>query len=221
MTDTGQIKARMPENPIDRRVRRTEAALWQALLALMQDHDWGNISVQMICDRADVARSTFYTHYPAKHDLLDAGFASGASEIEDLIRAMAADPARLPTVVWLVGHVADSSGFVRRVQGTQPGQAILSRFRATVTAYLRRDLGRMGLSPADSDLAFAVGGTFGAIEHWVSRNCAEGTDAMVRRLSAGIMAAVRVTSDQAPADRQPRSSSICVAPSPGVTPATR
>jgi AcrR family transcriptional regulator len=198
MTDTGQIRARMAENPSDRRVRRTEAALWRALLALMQDHDWGDISVQMICDHADVARSTFYAHYPAKQDLLHAGFASGASEIEEVIRAIPADPARLPTVVWLVGHVADSSGFLRRVQGTQPGQAILQRFRATVTACLRRDLERLSLSPADNDLAFAVGGTFGAIEHWVSRSCAGGTDAMIRRLSAGIMAAVRVTSDQSP-----------------------
>jgi AcrR family transcriptional regulator len=173
---------------MDRRVRRTEAALWQALLALLQDHDWSGINVQMICDRADVARSTFYAHYPTKQDLLNAGFAKGADEIAAMILSKPADPARLGTLDWLVCHTAGSSGFLRRVQGSPSGQPILSRFRAMTTDFLRRDLERLGRCPDPSDIAFAAGGAFAAVEHWIAQGCREDADALVRRLSERIMA---------------------------------
>ena len=55
----------------DRRSLRSRRLLWEALLALLQKDDWAEISVQMICDRADVARSTFYAHFQTKQDLLE------------------------------------------------------------------------------------------------------------------------------------------------------
>ena len=57
----------------DRRTRKTRQLLRSALLALLQEKRYAEISVQDIIERADVARSTFYVHYVDKDDLLTGG----------------------------------------------------------------------------------------------------------------------------------------------------
>ena len=54
----------------DARVRRTRDALGDALITLMQEKAFETITVQEVLDRAHVSRSTFYTHYSDKDDLL-------------------------------------------------------------------------------------------------------------------------------------------------------
>src|SRR5258706_16136663 len=54
----------------DRRVDRTMAALRTALIELIQEKHYDSITVQDIIDRANVGRSTFYTHFRDKEDVL-------------------------------------------------------------------------------------------------------------------------------------------------------
>ena len=54
----------------DARVRRTRDALGDALITLMQEKPFDTITVQDVLDRAHVSRSTFYSHYTDKDDLL-------------------------------------------------------------------------------------------------------------------------------------------------------
>jgi AcrR family transcriptional regulator len=60
--------------PPDRRTQRTRQALSHALIALIQEKHYEAITVQDICDRANVGRSTFYAHYQDKDDLLAGNF---------------------------------------------------------------------------------------------------------------------------------------------------
>ena len=53
----------------DRRVLRTRAVLRDALITLVGESGWDAITVQDICDRAKVGRSTFYMHFADKEDL--------------------------------------------------------------------------------------------------------------------------------------------------------
>jgi len=54
----------------DRRVRRTRGLLHRALIELLLEKGYSRTTVQNILDRADVGRSTFYSHYRDKDDLL-------------------------------------------------------------------------------------------------------------------------------------------------------
>jgi AcrR family transcriptional regulator len=53
----------------DRRAHRTRKSLRDALVGLMLEKRFDDITVQDILDRADVGRSTFYAHYRDKEDL--------------------------------------------------------------------------------------------------------------------------------------------------------
>lgn len=55
---------------LDRRVQRTRNTLHQALMSLVIETPYDTITVQQILDRANVGRSTFYTHFQDKDELL-------------------------------------------------------------------------------------------------------------------------------------------------------
>jgi AcrR family transcriptional regulator len=54
----------------DRRVQRTRTMLFDALLDLIIEKGYEAITVQDIIDRANVGRSTFYSHFSDKEQLL-------------------------------------------------------------------------------------------------------------------------------------------------------
>jgi len=58
---------------MDRRVARTRRALQHAFLQLILDKGYEAVSIQDICDAADVGRSTFYLHFKDKDDLKRSG----------------------------------------------------------------------------------------------------------------------------------------------------
>src|SRR5438445_130905 len=54
---------------VDRRILRTRDTLGDALVELMQEKAFDEITVQEVLDRAGVGRSTFYAHYRDKENL--------------------------------------------------------------------------------------------------------------------------------------------------------
>src|SRR5918992_5929727 len=70
MSNNDHLRLAPPQDKTDARVRRTRDALGDALIALMQEKPFETITVQDVLDRAHVSRSTFYSHYSDKDDLL-------------------------------------------------------------------------------------------------------------------------------------------------------
>ena len=54
----------------DLRVVKTKKALFEALINLTKETEFENIKIQDICNKALINRSTFYSHYSDKYDLL-------------------------------------------------------------------------------------------------------------------------------------------------------
>ena len=70
MSDNERLHLVASQKKTDARVRRTRDALGDALVALMQEKPFDTITVQDVLDRAKVGRSTFYSHFSDKDDLL-------------------------------------------------------------------------------------------------------------------------------------------------------
>src|SRR5678815_990965 len=70
MSNNDHLRLAGSDKKTDARVRRTRDALGDALVALMQEKPFDTITVQDVLDRANVSRSTFYTHYSDRDDLL-------------------------------------------------------------------------------------------------------------------------------------------------------
>jgi len=55
---------------LDRRQQRTRRLLKAALISLILERGYDDLTIQDITDRADVRRATFYLHYATKDELL-------------------------------------------------------------------------------------------------------------------------------------------------------
>ena len=70
----------------DRRIVRTRKLITEALLNLLMEKKFNDITIQEITDTANVGRATFYLHYASKEEclvqLLTQGFDSLVAEIE-------------------------------------------------------------------------------------------------------------------------------------------
>ena len=77
-----------------RRILRTRRLLHEALVSLILEKGYADITVQDILDRANVGRSTFYAHFRDKEDLLLSGFDRLVEEFQMEYPQIADRPAR-------------------------------------------------------------------------------------------------------------------------------
>lgn len=59
---------------MDRRIKRTRSAVFNAVLDLMVEKETSKITVLELCKRADINKSTFYLHYKSMDDCLQSCF---------------------------------------------------------------------------------------------------------------------------------------------------
>jgi AcrR family transcriptional regulator len=184
----------MDVNPSDRRVLRTRRMLREALIALITERGWDNVSVQDVCERADVGRSTFYTHFADREELLLGGF-------DDLRKMLRAPKGRskdgtLPFVRGLIEHVHGHSQLFRAIIGKRAGHSIEKRFRQTVMGLVREELIESGLGGRALDVTshYVAGALVELLTWWVDTRNALGADEieeLFRKLTAPVLAASR------------------------------
>ena len=131
---------RIPKST-DRRVRRTRRALRDALLELTLERGWDEVNVLDVCERADVARSTFYTHFADKEDLLLSGF----DDLRAALRATTGQAGRdaspvLGFLTGLIDHAREYAKLFRALVGKLAGQVAQKGFRRFVFDLVREDL---------------------------------------------------------------------------------
>ncbi len=125
------------KTPPDRRIQRTRQLLLNSLLGLILEEGYEKITVQDIIDRANVGRSTFYSHFRDKEDLLLSGFES----LRDVFEGFRTQPS--PTTAgWdfslaLFQHAEEQRPVFKALLGKQAGAAVLKRIQKALTAYLK------------------------------------------------------------------------------------
>jgi AcrR family transcriptional regulator len=181
-------------NPDDRRVLRTRRMLREALIELIIERGWEEVSVQDVCDRADVGRSTFYTHFADKEELLLGGF----DDLRKMLRAQkpVVGGEKLAFVRGLIEHARDHSRLFRAIIGKRAGHAVEKRFRQTVSSLVRDDLDDHGFAGRSLDVTthYVAGALVELLTWWVDTRHAVALDdleEMFRKLTTPVLTAGR------------------------------
>ena len=157
---------------MDRRVARTREALRRALVALMLDKGYEAVSVEDICRKAGVGRSTFYTHYKSKDDLKRAGVETIRSELGSHGREAGRGGDGLGFMLPLFRHAREHIDHYRALAGGRGGAVALETIRRTVTDLVRREPvdGFAGEAvPKDFAVQYLVGAFMAVLIWWLDR----------------------------------------------------
>ncbi len=172
------------KHKMDARVRRTRDRLGDALVGLMQEKPFDTIKVQDVLDRAGVGRSTFYTHYRDKDDLL----MSDADEFFELIStalSVHGDKSdRVAPVQEFFQHVGEASQFISALTKSGKLQENLDLARGHFARGIERRLAELpqgkGIPAADRPaVAFAhAGALLSLLTWWIDRGMRESPEQM-------------------------------------------
>lgn len=87
---------------VDRRVKRTNRLLEEALIALTLEKGYDAVTIRDITERADIGYATFFRHYPDKDALLAEVLESMKDEIIQLLEpySIVQDPVKTGTLIF-------------------------------------------------------------------------------------------------------------------------
>jgi AcrR family transcriptional regulator len=157
------------ERKIDSRVRRTRDSLGDALIDLMHEKPFDEITVQHVLDRAGVARSTFYKHYRDKDDLLISDVDEFFEMFSTLLSRRGEKSNRVVPVRELFAHVSESSELYKSMVAAGKIQDVLDLARGHFARGIEQRLAGSGTSSVGwsrTAAAHSLAGAFLSLLSW-------------------------------------------------------
>jgi AcrR family transcriptional regulator len=186
---------RMAKTPIDRRVARSREMLHQALLSLIIEIGYEKITVEGICERANVGRSTFYAHFTSKDDLKRRGLEHLRRELIEQQRnasSLADTNVRgLAFALTMFEHARDHIHLYRALVGSRGGAIALTTIRQTLCEIVRGELAEIPGkdshgTPRELAVQYIVGAYMAVLTWWLDGGAKlppERINAMFQRLA--------------------------------------
>lgn len=120
------MSAMKPKKKTDRRTQRTQHNLTHAMVDLVTEKRFDDITVQNLIDRADIGRSTFYTHYRDKEDLFQQNWERFLDFcVEQVVWEKVGQGAFFP-VLFLFDHLKDVQPFYRGLVLSRKSDALFN-----------------------------------------------------------------------------------------------
>jgi len=164
---------------VDRRVLRTRKQLSAALLELMQEVSFDEITIKDITERADMNRATFYLHYGTKEELL---YSSLEGRFDQLVQRIEEDISSNPDrPVWsddcydrlVFEHVADHVDLYKVILDSNGFGGIIHQIIDYIAAVALRNTvayygpQKDGEIPHEISSRFVAGAMFSLIVWWI------------------------------------------------------
>lgn len=161
---------------IDRRVRRTEKLLGDALISLILERGYEHITIKDITERADVAYVTFFRHYKTIDELLTRQLDSIVNELMDRLEATehltaynAAAEGRI-----IFEHVGQHHALYRVLLGSPGAFYVVKHLKATIAGRISQEceesLIRLPDAPPNEILANHIAASILAMIEWWLEN---------------------------------------------------
>lgn len=155
---------------IDRRIARTRRKLEHAFFHLIQDKGYDAVTIQDICEKAGVGRSTFYTHFTGKDDLK-------RRSLEHLRAELLAHQAAAPAMgegkpfsfsLGMFAHARRHQSAYKALIGSEGLAVSLGGIRAILADLIRAELaGRGDRQDREIRVAFVVGALMSVLTAWL------------------------------------------------------
>ena len=199
------VRERAGPSATDRRVERTQQALTFALVELALSKPWSKITVQDLLDRAGVGRSTFYSHYRSKEDLLLKSFV----QMLDLMDACldgdgagtsgGAGGGRVAAVAELFQHVGEVTAFHRALARAHVLERLFLVGAQHMSRHIERRLAALagegssgGGAPSLAVAAQAhAGSLFALLRWWIDQAAPHSPEEMDRMFHALVRGGLR------------------------------
>ncbi|MBN1139622.1 MAG: TetR/AcrR family transcriptional regulator [Anaerolineae bacterium] len=192
----------MTGGTVDRRVQRTRQLLHDALIALILEKGYDEITVQDIIDRANIGRSTFYAHYLDKQDLLERGLERLREELgQNLARSDGAAGtgwAIVPALA-LFRHTGRHHHLFRAMIGGTGIELVVKTIDEALTAHAQARLDRLVAERGQPSIPpcviapYLVGALLALLTWWLDHDMPyppERMDEMFRQLTAPAVSAI-------------------------------
>ena len=156
----------------DLRVRRTHKLIRDAFMHLIVEHEFDQITIQDIADKAMINRSTFYRHYIDKYDLID-------RLLDDLFGEFRADAKASPHLSWqrLFEHVARYAPFYKAMLGKSNIPRFAERVRQAIETEMAEQLPSLGFDinqprtiPFPIALRYLATAQIGIVSWWLEND---------------------------------------------------
>ena len=123
--------------PVDRRIQRTRQLLLNSLIQLILEKGYEATTVQDVIDRANVGRSTFYSHFQDKEALLLSGFENLRDVFDGSQNHSSGETAGWNLVLALFRHAEANRQTFKALFGKQAGTVVLNHIEGALTVNLR------------------------------------------------------------------------------------
>ncbi len=120
----------------DRQIQRTRQSLLNALIDLIVEKGYEKVTVQDIIDRANVGRTTFYSHFQDKQDLLLSGFEKLRDMLENLRSESSPEKSVWDFSLALFQHAEEQRQPFKALFGKQARGVVFSLFQKSLIVYL-------------------------------------------------------------------------------------
>ncbi|MBP3852809.1 MAG: TetR/AcrR family transcriptional regulator, partial [Erysipelotrichaceae bacterium] len=138
------------EESMDRRQKRTRQSIFDAFTHLLETKNYSQITVQEIIDEANIGRSTFYSHFETKDELLksicaeifDHVFAEDLKK-EDTHDFSGRDKNMEAEITHILYHLQDNSRYIKRILSSESGDILMWYFKGYLEKVFEGELDRM------------------------------------------------------------------------------
>ena len=162
----------MPSGRLDRRVKYTKMMLKNSIVELLGEKPIEKVTVKEICERADVNRGTFYSHYSDQFDLYNSivdELLNGIFErLGDILRA--GQQSMLKSVTLVYDYIKENSKLVEILLDGRIKYGIDARINEIVESIYLHDIKKSAENRTKIDAAysFIASANLGIIKYWLS-----------------------------------------------------
>jgi len=171
---------------VDRRILKTQQSLKKAVIELMSEKNFDDITIQDIADRANVNRGTIYLHYQDKYDLLDKLIEAHLNELGEMDR-WACEMDWCDALVPYFEYFAENYMFFSAMLASKGAPSsfrtrLLASFMEGFKGEIDRESGRNTDVSDDVMLQYAGTAYVGVIEWWIRNGMPYPPKAMAKQV---------------------------------------